>query len=529
MKVSVQKLGSIEHTEFELKPLTIFVGPNNSGKTWLAYTVASILSSYGWHKYVEAYVQSQLTENYPLLDEAVEKLIVKGNARVDIYKFAEKYGEEYFQNVAQHARSWIADYMSTQFPLFDEVSVSLSIGDEKKAFLERLKKLAVRRRSTGGVLTIQKKAGDNTIFMYTTTENDEQITEKLPPEAIKEQLARVVMNLLHHLPFNNVRIFPTERTMLVMFRKNEIRVQQRSAVGARERMQTILQVINDVLQEFQEFADTSLIQSIPQKGLMSTGMFLGMLNEISNVTARNLEKRKKDSVQRKYIELAELLEKEILSGNVDFSTPDIDDPRREILFKPAENVNMEIKISSSMVKGLSSLVLYLRYLAQPGELIVIDEPEMNLHPAAQVEIIEFLGMLVNAGLHVLITTHSTYVVDHLMNLMTAYGHVYKQERTDEKKVEDVGENEAEDLDEKRAEDVDENGEEDLTENEKEIIEKFLLERKESFISPDKVAVYEMLLNGENGENMKSIHSNGLIDWATFSDVTRYVQRVNLEL
>ena len=72
-----------------------------------------------------------------------------------------------------------------------------------------------------------------------------------------------------------------------------------------------------------------------------------------------------------------------------------------------------------MTKELVPLVLYLRYLAEPDDLIVIDEPEMNLHPAAQVEIIEFLAMLVNAGLNVLITTHSPYIIDHISNLIVA--------------------------------------------------------------------------------------------------------------
>ncbi len=75
-----------------------------------------------------------------------------------------------------------------------------------------------------------------------------------------------------------------------------------------------------------------------------------------------------------------------MSGNVDYSTPE-PEPSREILFKPngvtvGEVVTMEIPVVSSMVKELSPLVLYLRYLAKPGELLVIDEPEMNLHPEA---------------------------------------------------------------------------------------------------------------------------------------------------
>ena len=39
MKIKIRNLGPIrDEAVFELKPLTIFIGPNNSGKTWLAYT-----------------------------------------------------------------------------------------------------------------------------------------------------------------------------------------------------------------------------------------------------------------------------------------------------------------------------------------------------------------------------------------------------------------------------------------------------------------------------------------------------------
>ena len=42
MKITVRNLGVIKEAEVDLKPLTIFIGPNNSGKTWLAYTLANI-------------------------------------------------------------------------------------------------------------------------------------------------------------------------------------------------------------------------------------------------------------------------------------------------------------------------------------------------------------------------------------------------------------------------------------------------------------------------------------------------------
>ena len=39
LKFTVEKLGSINSGEFQQKPLTIFCGPNNSGKTWAMYSL----------------------------------------------------------------------------------------------------------------------------------------------------------------------------------------------------------------------------------------------------------------------------------------------------------------------------------------------------------------------------------------------------------------------------------------------------------------------------------------------------------
>ncbi len=63
--------------------------------------------------------------------------------------------------------------------------------------------------------------------------------------------------------------------------------------------------------------------------------------------------------------------------------------------------------------------MYLRYWAGPGDLLIIDEPEMNAHPDAQLRITELVAYLVNKGIRVVLTTHSPYVVDHLGVLVEA--------------------------------------------------------------------------------------------------------------
>ena len=67
-----------------------------------------------------------------------------------------------------------------------------------------------------------------------------------------------------------------------------------------------------------------------------------------------------------------------------------------------------------------ALIFFSRYaICDEKSVIIIDEPEMNAHPEAQLKLIELLAILANSGVKVIITTHSPYIVDHLNNLMTA--------------------------------------------------------------------------------------------------------------
>jgi len=68
----------------------------------------------------------------------------------------------------------------------------------------------------------------------------------------------------------------------------------------------------------------------------------------------------------------------VLGGHVDFTGDDkvVD---KDIIYTES-HYEPRISAASSMVKKLTPLVLYLRYLAQPREILIIDEPEMNLYP-----------------------------------------------------------------------------------------------------------------------------------------------------
>ena len=74
-------------------------------------------------------------------------------------------------------------------------------------------------------------------------------------------------------------------------------------------------------------------------------------------------------------------------------------------------------MASSMVKSLFGLWFYLENQASRGSTLMIDEPELNIHPENQREIARLLARLVNAGLNIVISTHSDYIVRELNSLI----------------------------------------------------------------------------------------------------------------
>ena len=461
MKVEIRNLGVIEKAEIDLKPLTVFIGCNGEGKTWAAYTLSAIFGQQGYGHYLKAYLDGNTQQGYPTLDSAVQQLFDEGNAQIDAIQFANEYAETYINDVARLAPNRMRSFMATDRAKFNDLQVHLNLAETKAEFLERIKAASVQRKISLGLLNALKETGDGILYFY--SEGD--ILKKLPRKAIQQFVVREIFQILHRAFYAYIYTFPTERTTFITFPFSSFQLRE----------VRIEELLTDTDQSEFEQRGTPLVEPV--------NSFLEMiLISYQKKDQDREEEIKKNPQLGEYVKLANFLEKEILQGTVGFETSEL---RKELLFQPKENTKLEMPIVSSMVKELAPLVLCLRYLVKPNDLLIIDEPEMNLHPAAQVEIAEFLAMLVNARLHVLITTHSPYIVDHLANLMQAAKH----------------------------EDPDS------------IKENFYLDRTEAFISQEKVSVY--LFKDGTAKNM--ISEEGTINWGTFGDVSDEVSQIYASL
>jgi hypothetical protein len=417
MKIKVSNLGPITGPEeFDLKPLTIFIGPNNAGKTWLAYLLAGIFSDYGYGQYMLEVDSDSILADYPMIRSTIDNLLETGTATLDFYQFAEEYGEKYINHIARLARDWLTKFLSSRRIKFDNLNLSIELGESKKAFLDRAWAASVKMdfglpparnvsEERQPLLSINKKKEQKELYFYTFSQED--LNHQLPRELIEQRFVWAFFLTLHRMLFSNVTVLPTERTTFITFRFNEM--QQATT-------EETIQVFEHITRQ----SDALTSFPIPVSTYLGSAIHTFRKGP-GNITKRERAARREPEIKR-YIELSHILAERISGGKIEFSDPQ-PGPEREIVFQPEGCAqSLEISLASSMVKELTPLIFYLRYTARPGDLLIIDEPEMNLHPKAQVQVLEFLAMLVAAGLHVLITTHSPYIIDHISNLFLANQH-----------------------------------------------------------------------------------------------------------
>lgn len=115
------------------------------------------------------------------------------------------------------------------------------------------------------------------------------------------------------------------------------------------------------------------------------------------------------------------IEGSILLGQVTF------DSRKNSLMYAPNNMDAQFTMAevSSMVSEVSPIVAFLKYiivkkqsLSSEGRgILFIEEPEAHLHPSNQVKLMEILTELTNAGITLVMSSHSNYVFNKLNNLV----------------------------------------------------------------------------------------------------------------
>jgi predicted ATPase len=410
MLFKVKNLGVIAEAEVDLsKDLILLTGQNNTGKTYLAYAI---------YWFLQLDFNSILSDINILYFDLVQtkagleiKKIFKNKA-IQIVKLLEenKYSNRIEIDMVALAKEIIFPTQSELLKIIFSIASSEHI-DIKDFFNGRnlIKPILELNLSDNLILdniynNIRKNNFNGlTHITVETKNNSEALIFELMPHRLEdnELFAQEILIILLHLSFGNFRsanyCFTAERSAINIFSK-ELTLLGNKILRSKDK-----NLIN--------FA-TERINRYPQPIKDSLDI------------AENLKDLTKKTSDFAY--LAEELETSILKGNIVVGEFD------DLQYKPngVEN-NLEIHLTSSLVKSLSPIAFYLRHLAQKNDCLIIDEPELNLHPDNQILVARFLGRLVNEGFKVIVSTHSNFIIREINNLIMLNK---KDEKTNELKA-----------------------------------------------------------------------------------------------
>lgn len=377
MKIQIRNLGNVEFGDMDIsKRLTVFCGPNNTGKTYVSYVIYSMLKS----QYIFDDTEIPNLSKVLVEDEVTVELTSRN---LSIYRKSK------LQNILTNLESLFGISDSDKLSLFKDLHLQYVLSDEEfvrtvldyefyNSILLNGLSFVVRKDKGTYNVSIRKPKG------VTTVPNDSFF--------FSWQLMTSIYEILMNYPFSKSCIFPVERNSIYTFNK-ELSIQRNELIEQ-------MQALKDNKRLGPDSVDRLLGRSTRYPLAIRDG--LAVANDLNN-----LKKQKSE-----YANFAEILEKELLGGSLSVTK------EGDMEFVPKKGQKLPIHLSASIVKTLSSLTFYLKHLAQRGDLIIIDEPEMNLHPDAQVMLARIFGRMVNNGLNLLISTHSDYIIRELNNLIT---------------------------------------------------------------------------------------------------------------
>ncbi len=78
---------------------------------------------------------------------------------------------------------------------------------------------------------------------------------------------------------------------------------------------------------------------------------------------------------------------------------------------------IELTHAASMIKELAPIYLIVQELVNPGQYLIVEEPESHLHPGAQFGLAKMFAKLANLQVNVLLTTHSPVMLRKLSHFI----------------------------------------------------------------------------------------------------------------
>lgn len=374
MKIRIRNLGVIKEGAIDLsKRINVFCGKNGTGKTYFSYIIYALLRN-------KIHVSSD--------NGVVDDLVNNREVTVEID----------FERLLTYRKQMTADVVAQVDKVFG-ISEDVSRGLFSDLCVECLGTIDDLRQEISAAeigvtmviqnvrLSIDKSPGESALTVRV-------VSETIPSEAIGG-LRMILYTALYHMlavyPLAGVAVFPVERNSIYTFSK-ELSIRKQEA-----------------LDSLQMLADNE--KRISKRDILFSSKRYPLPVKDGLLVADDLSEVSKTSGD--FCDFAATIEQELLEGSVKVSR------EGEIVYTPSQSrrTHLPIHMTASVVKTLSSLVVFLKHNAHKGDTIIIDEPEINLHPDNQVTLARLLARLASKGFRLIVSTHSDYIIREINNMI----------------------------------------------------------------------------------------------------------------
>lgn len=385
MKFELKNLGPINEASIELADLTIICGQNNSGKTYLTYSLYSFLKIFKKHLFL------------PIDDLLFENLMKQGKLTIDLEAQIESYISE-IENLLPDFCKTLPRFLAMNAERFRDTvfNVDLNIADVRASLIQGSDISAIVHAgqiqiTENCMITLHRKSDSFQAEVELLNSSAEMPHRDIIRQALglllaqsfnvqpdkDENLNKDYFNSLFPSPFT----ITCERTGAALFRTELL-------------MSRELSLKSDTgLSEIKELSTKYEYQ----------GYQFPVSQDLQFVIQLKDAEKQQSFIAKNHPDILDFFNS-IIGGA--YTLKD-----NQVKFSPkGSQETLTLPESSSTVRSLMELNYYLKHLAQRGQILMLDEPELNLHPANQRKIARLLAMLVNAGIKVFINTHSDYII-----------------------------------------------------------------------------------------------------------------------
>ena len=374
MEITLQNLGALEYANFSLGDLTIICGKNNTGKTYATYALFCFLSF--WKNQFE----------YPISDDKIKELLFTGKVEIDLQDCINEL-QQVIKTTCNEYTKLLPSIFASEEKKFENSSFEMHLDFPSVNLNEKYNRV-LSSGNKNEVLSISKEEGNSKLIIsFLVTEDKAKFPQQIITKFVGEALKDILLPEFLPNPF----IVSAERTGAAIFRK-ELNF-------ARNRL------LEEISSSSKDINPLKLIFNVTNDYALPVKMNVEF--------TRNLEQTFKSQsfIVKEYPEIINNF-LNIIGGDYLVTKND------ELYFSPAKKkIKLTMDESSSGVRSALDLGFYLKHVAQKGDLLIVDEPELNLHPENQRKIARLFAQLVNIGIKVFITTHSDYIVRELNTLI----------------------------------------------------------------------------------------------------------------